>query len=253
MTRYDGKVVIITGASRGIGAGLGRAFHEAGARVVLAARSADALTALAEELGDRALAVPTDVTDPASVEHLVDITLARFGRLDAAINNASGGGAPPTPIAHLPIEAFDSAISVALRGVFLSMRYEIPAMLATGGGAIVNMSSTAGLQGIGGIAGYVTAKHGVIGLTRSAAIDYAEKGIRINAIAPGPIGTGQNRGSAESARRVSASLPIGRVGTVGECADVLKWLCSDAASFVTGTTVTVDGGMLAGMKPYARS
>lgn len=253
MTRYDGKVVIITGASRGIGAGLGRAFHQAGARVVLAARTGAALDEIAGELGDRVLAVPTDVTDPASVEHLVDITLARFGRLDAAINNASGGGTRPTPIAHLPIEAFDTAIAVALRGVFLSMRYEIPAMMASGGGAIVNMSSTAGLQGIGGIAGYVTAKHGVIGLTRSAAIDYAGKGIRINAIAPGPIGTDQKRAgdNTEMARRISDTLPIGRVGTIAECADVLMWLCSDAASFVTGTTVTVDGGMLAGMKPYS--
>ncbi|HEX3812756.1 MAG TPA: SDR family oxidoreductase [Mycobacteriales bacterium] len=251
--QLDGRVVVITGASRGIGAATARAFHAAGAAVALAARDKVALDALATDLGERAIAVPTDVSDADAVRAMVDTTVATFGRLDYAINNAAGGGARPTPLADLPIDAFDSALAISLRGVFLSMHFEIPAMLAAGGGAIVNMSSTAGLQGIGGLAGYVTAKHGVIGLTRSAAIDYAAQGIRINAIAPGPISTGKVRSARpDMEARIRSSLPIGRTGTVEECAATMLWLCSDAASFITGTTIPVDGGMLAGMTPYGR-
>jgi NAD(P)-dependent dehydrogenase (short-subunit alcohol dehydrogenase family) len=156
----EGRVAIITGASRGIGAATSRAFAAAGAAVALAARDEAALASLADQLlagGGRAIAVPTDVADPASVERLVDRTVGAFGRLDLAFNNAAGGGQGPTPLADLPVDAYDSAIAITLRGVFLSMRYEIPAMLEAGGGAIVNMASTAGLEGVGGIAGYVSA------------------------------------------------------------------------------------------------
>lgn len=252
MIEYDftGCVVIVTGASKGIGAATARAFHRAGAMVALAARSTETLQQIARELGDRAIAVPTDVTDAGAVERLVDQTVAEFGRLDFAINNAAGGGVPPTPLAEVPIEAYDGAIATSLRSIFLSMRFEIPAMLASGSGAIVNMSSTAGLQGIGGLAGYVSAKHGIIGLTKSAAIDYAAKGIRINAIAPGPIATKPVQSDPEISRRISNSVPIHRVGDVAECAAAMMWLCSDSASFVTGTTLSVDGGMLAGMSAY---
>ena len=159
----EGRVGIITGASRGIGAATARAFVAAGAAVALAARDGAALAALAEELssdGGRAIAVPTDVADRASVERLVDQTVDAFGRLDLAFNNAAGGGQVPTALAELPVEAYDSAVAITLRGVFLSMKYEIPPMLETGGGVIVNMSSTAGLEGVGGLAGYVSSKHG---------------------------------------------------------------------------------------------
>jgi NAD(P)-dependent dehydrogenase (short-subunit alcohol dehydrogenase family) len=252
MMEYDfsGRAVIVTGASRGIGLATAREFHRAGAMVALAARSVDTLNDIVRELGDRAIAVPTDVTDADAVERLVGSTVAAFGRLDFAINNASGGGIPPTPLAEVPIHAYDSSIATSLRSVFLSMRFEIPAMLANGGGAIVNMSSTAGLQGIGGLAGYVSSKHGIIGLTKSAAIDYAAQGIRINAIAPGPIATRPAQGKSETGNRVTNSVPMHRVGNVAECAEAMMWLCSDGAGFVTGTTLSVDGGMLAGMSAY---
>jgi NAD(P)-dependent dehydrogenase (short-subunit alcohol dehydrogenase family) len=252
MIGYDfaGRVVIVTGASKGIGAATARAFHRAGAMVALASRSADKLREIAGDLGDRAIAVPTDVTDADAIEQLVEATVTEFGRLDFAINNAGGGGIPPTPLAEVPIRAYDNSIATSLRSVFLSMRFEIPAMLANGGGAIVNMSSTAGLQGIGGLAGYVTAKHGIIGLTKSAAIDYAAKGIRINAIAPGPIATRPVQSDSGTSSRVTNSVPMHRVGNVAECADAMMWLCSDASGFVTGTTLSVDGGMLAGMSAY---
>jgi NAD(P)-dependent dehydrogenase (short-subunit alcohol dehydrogenase family) len=251
------RVAIVTGASRGIGAATARAFAAAGAAVALAARDAAALEALAQELsanGGRAIAVPTDVTDPAAVQRLVEQTVRTFGRLDAAFNNAAGGGQGPTPLADLPVEAFDSAIAVSLRGVFLSMKYEIPAMLATGattGGAIVNMSSTAGEQGVGGLAGYVAAKHGVIGLTRSAALDYAARHLRVNAVAPGPILTDRLAAAGAEAQRMAAlAMPVQRIGRPEEVAQAVVWLCSDQASFITGTVLAIDGGKLAGMAPF---
>jgi NAD(P)-dependent dehydrogenase (short-subunit alcohol dehydrogenase family) len=252
----EGKVALVTGASRGIGAAVARAFTQAGAAVALAARDSAALEALATELtraGATAISVPTDVTDAAAVAALVDRTVAELGRLDLACNNAAGGGHPPTPLADVAIDAFDTAFAVNLRGVFVAMKYEIPAMLRAGGGAIVNMSSTAGIQAVAGLAAYATTKHGLEGLTKVAALDYADRGIRINAIAPGPILTDNLARMGEAAQRAAAdAMPMRRIGRPEEIAQATVWLCSDAAGFITGTTLVVDGGKLAGSPPFQR-
>jgi NAD(P)-dependent dehydrogenase (short-subunit alcohol dehydrogenase family) len=253
-TDMTGRVAIITGASRGIGAAVARAFRSSGARVAIAARDAETLDRLADELGrsdGHALALPADVSDAAAVAEMVERVIKEFGRLDFACNNAAGGGHPPTPLAEVPLEAFDSGLAVNLRGVFLSMREEIPAIVRSGGGAIVNMSSTAGLQAVGGLASYVAAKHGVEGLTKVAALDYARVGVRVNAVAPGPILTDNLKRAGTSAQEAAASaMPLQRVGQPEEVAAAVVWLCSEAAGFITGTTLTIDGGKLAGTPPF---
>jgi NAD(P)-dependent dehydrogenase (short-subunit alcohol dehydrogenase family) len=251
---FDGKVALVVGASRGIGAAVARAFSKAGASVVLAARDAVALDRLARELneaGGHAVAVPTDVSDAGAVAALVEHTVSVFGRLDFACNNAAGGGHPPTSLADVSLEAFDSAVAVNLRGVFVAMKFEIPAMLASGGGAIVNMSSTAGIQAVGGLAAYVTTKHGLEGLTKVAALDYAEHGVRVNAIAPGPILTDNlARAGVDAQHLAAAAMPMRRIGQPEEVAAAVVWLCSDDAAFITGTTLAIDGGKLAGAPPF---
>ncbi len=244
---FEGKVAIITGASRGIGAFTARAFAAAGATVVLAARDEAALAGVAEEIaarGGRALVVPTDVGEPAAVERLVRETMGAFGRLDVAFNNAAGGRHPPTILADVAVDDFDSVVRVTLRGVFLCMKYEIPAMLASGGGAIVNMSSTAGLRGVGGIGAYVASKHGVIGLTKSVALDYSTRGIRVNAVAPGPIQSKRLTLSDAQREQIARAIPMQRVGLPEDVAAAVVWLCSDQASFITGATIPIDGGKL---------
>lgn len=248
-----GQVALVTGASRGIGAAIAREFRAAGARVAVTARDPRALEALVAELGggDHALAVPADVADPEAVAEVVSRLVAEFGRLDFAVNNAAGGGHPPTPLAEVPVEAFDSGLAVTLRGVFVSMRAEIPELVRSGGGAIVNVSSTAGLQAVGGLASYVAAKHGVEGLTKVAALDYAELGVRVNALAPGPILTDNLRRAGDAAQEAAArAMPLRRIGDPQEVAAAAVWLCSDHARFITGTTLTIDGGKLAGTPPF---
>jgi len=255
-TNLEGQVALVTGASRGIGAAVARAFAHAGASVVLAARDADALERLVVELkssGAEAAAIPTDVSDEPAVTRLVEETLTRFGRLDFACNNAARtAGPPPTPLVDLDLEAFDASVAVNLRGVFLALKYEIAAMLAGGGGAIVNMSSTAGIHGVAGLAPYVSTKYGIEGLTRVAALDYARRNIRVNAIAPGPILTDHlERAGAEPQHQAAAAMPIGRIGQPQEVAAAVVWLCSDNSAFVTGTTLVIDGGQLAGTPAFA--
>jgi NAD(P)-dependent dehydrogenase (short-subunit alcohol dehydrogenase family) len=254
MSELEGKVALVTGASRGIGAAVARAFARAGAAVAAASRDTAALDRLVDELrsdGCAALAVPTDVSQADQVERMVERVVGEFGRLDLACNNAAGAGHPPTPLAEVSLEAFDSGLAVSLRGVFLALRSEIPAMLDAGGGAIVNTSSTAGLQGVGGLAAYVTAKHSLEGLTKVAALDYAARGIRVNAVAPGPILT-DNLARADAAvqEAAAAAMPLHRVGRPEEVAAAVVWLCSDQAAFITGTTLLIDGGKLAGTPPF---
>jgi NAD(P)-dependent dehydrogenase (short-subunit alcohol dehydrogenase family) len=242
------KVLIVTGASHGIGAAAARLFSKSGASVVLAARDEQALETVASELaseGKHALTAPTDVTDAAAVERLVATAVERYGRLDGAFNNA-GSGHRPTPLAQLTPEEFDEVVDANLRGVFLCMRAELTAMAS--GGAIVNMTSTAGLSGAPGMAAYSAAKHGVVGLTETAALDYGPKGIRVNALAPGPILTegGIGAAPAEVQEGVAQRLPVKRLGTPEEVAHAAAWLLSDASSFVNGATFAIDGGKLAG-------
>ncbi len=251
----EGQRAIVTGASRGIGAEVARAMARAGAAVVLAARDEEALANVAAEIekeGGQAVVAPTDVSDPEAVERLVATTVQALGGLDIAVNNAAGGGHGPTPLTEVGPDQFRSALAISLESVFLSLKFEIPAMLESGGGAIVNMASTAGLEAVGGLAGYVAAKHGVIGLTKVAALDYAAHGVRVNAIAPGPILTERLEAAGEDAqRKAGLAMPMRRIGQPSEVAAAAVWLCSDQTSFITGATLIIDGGKLAGTPPFS--
>jgi NAD(P)-dependent dehydrogenase (short-subunit alcohol dehydrogenase family) len=247
-----GKVALVAGASRGIGAATAEVFAAAGASVVLGARDLDALTDVARRIearGGQAVAVRTDVSDAGSARDLVDTAMTRFGRLDAAFNNASAGPLP-TPLADIAAGDFDRSIATTIGGTFLGMKFQIPAMLAGGGGAIVNMASIAGLNGTSNLAAYVAGKAGVIGLTKVAALDYADQGIRVNVVAPGPILTHHLEAAGPEAQQLAGlATPMRRIGTAPEVADVVLWLCSDQSSFVTGTVIPIDGGQTAGNKP----
>jgi NAD(P)-dependent dehydrogenase (short-subunit alcohol dehydrogenase family) len=250
----EGRRAIVTGASRGIGAEIARAMARAGAAVVVAARDEEALARVAAEIegeGGRAVVAPADVSEPDAVERLVATTVDALGGLDIAVNNAAGGGHGPTPLAEVNEDQFRSALAISLESVFLSLKFEIPAMLESRGGAIVNMASTAGLEAVGGLAGYVAAKHGVIGLTKVAALDYAEQGVRVNAIAPGPILTERLEAAGEAQRAAGNAMPMRRIGQPSEVASAAVWLCSEQASFVTGATLVIDGGKLAGAPPFS--
>jgi NAD(P)-dependent dehydrogenase (short-subunit alcohol dehydrogenase family) len=246
---FRGKVAWVVGASKGIGADTARAFAERGAAVVVSSRDVAGLDRVVEEItgsGGQAAAVPVDVAEEASLARGGQEVRSRFGRLDFAFNNAAEGY-PPTQLAEVPTDAFDRAVRVKVRGTFLAMKQEIPLLLDAGGGAIVNMSSTAGVSAFRGGGPYVAAKHAVIGLTKAAAVDYAEKNVRVNAVAPGPIDTHRLKAAPEVYReRARQAVPMRRLGTGGDVAEVVLWLCSDAAAFVTGATVPVDGGRLAG-------
>ncbi|MGC5011363.1 SDR family NAD(P)-dependent oxidoreductase [Streptosporangium sp. DT93] len=246
------RVALVAGASRGIGAVTATAFARAGAAVVLGARDREATESVAASIraeGGRAVAVPTDVGDAASSERLVRRALEEFGRLDAAFNNATDGPLP-APLADIDPDDFDRGIRVNVRGTFLGMKYQIPAILASGGGAIVNMASVAGLQGVANLAAYVAGKAGIIGLTKVAALDYADQGLRVNVVAPGPILTHHLRAAGEEVQRMAGmATPMRRVGQAEEVADAVVWLCSGNASFVNGAVLPIDGGQYAGNKP----
>ena len=245
-------MALVAGASRGIGAVTARAFAAAGAAVVIAARDGKSLDSVAksiESAGGRVLPLTVDVGDATAVERLIQQTLNNFGRLDMAFNNAMDGPLP-APLAEIDPADFDCGIRTNIRGTFLGMKYQIRAMLQSGGGAIVNMASLAGLNGIANLAAYVAGKAGVIGLTKVAALDYADQGIRVNVVAPGPILTHHlERAGTDAQRQAAASTPMRRIGRAEEVAASVLWLCSDQASFITGAVIPVDGGHYAGVKP----
>lgn len=247
------RVALIAGASRGIGADAARAFAAAGAAVVLGSRDLTRLDALVAEItasGGRAIASRTDVTDPDSSRALVETATETYGRLDFAFNNATAGVNRPGPLADLDIDIFDAEIATNLRGTFLGMKYQIPALLASGGGSIVNMASGAGLTAIANLGAYVAAKAGIIRLSQVAALDYADQGIRVNVVAPGPIKTHHIEAAGERAQELAAaSVPMRRMGQPADVSDVVLWLCSSASAYVTGTVIPIDGGQSAGSKP----
>ena len=251
-TLMQGRVALVAGASKGIGAATAEAFAAAGASVVLAARDIAALESVAKRItgrGGQATAVRADVCDEDSMRHLVDQAVQTYGRLDAAFNNAAGGPLP-APLADIDPGEFDHGIAVNIRGTFLGMKFQIPAMLRSGGGTIVNMASVAGLSGTANLAAYVAGKAGIIGLTKVAALDYADQGIRVNVVAPGPILTYHlEAAGAEAQRLAGLSTPMRRTGTAAEVAQTVLWLCSPQSSFITGAVIPIDGGQSAGNKP----
>ena len=248
---YFGQVALVTGAAKGVGLATATAFAESGAAVVLSDVDEQALTASMRSLcaaGHRVLGVTCDVADEESVAHLVETTVREFGRLDAAFNNA-GIQVPRMDAADEPSANFDRVMSINLKGVWACMKHELAQMRAQGSGAIVNCSSLGGLVGNPGLASYHATKHGVIGLTSSAALDYAARGVRVNAVCPGTIDTPMvadmlERGALEE-EPMLAAIPMRRLGRPEEIASAVLWLCSSDASYVTGVALPVDGGYVA--------
>lgn len=245
----------MVGASKGIGAGTALTFARAGAALVLAARDEAAVRGLAEKItmtGGRATGLRADATDPGSMAQVVEAAVSTYGGLHLAFNNATDGPMP-APLGDIDIEEFDRCIATNVRGTFLGMKYQIPAMLATEDDlpkAVVNMASGAALHPIANLAAYVAGKAAIIGLTKVAALDYADRGVRVNVVAPGPILTHHLQAAGPEAQRLAGlATPMRRTGTVEEVARTVAWLCSPAASFVNGAVVPIDGGQSAGSKP----
>lgn len=247
---FTGKVALVTGASGGIGLATARKFAESGASVVLSARRTDLIEAEAKLLTDAgytAIAIPADVTDNAQVESLVAATVKHFGRLDFAVNNAGIIGAP-SATHELAQEDWDRQIAVNLTAVFVSMKHELAQMITQGSGAIVNLSSVSGHRAYGGLAAYSASKHGVLGLTKSAGVEYASQGIRVNAVAPGFVETPMTApfaGDPAGRKFMEEANPMKRTSQPEEIAETIAWLCSDASGFITAETIAVDGGMTA--------
>ena len=252
MKILENKVALVTGGTSGIGRATAIAFGAAGAKVVFSGRreaEGEATAALILNAGAECLFVRSDVSIEAEIQALVEKTIATYGRLDCAFNNA-GIESPIKPLHEQSIEDFDQVMSINVRGLFLCMKYEIQQMLSQASGALVNNASTVGLFAFPSLSPYVASKHAVMGLTRSAALDYAKQGIRINAVNPGPpIATEMNDRSFEplgiTIDSIASTVPMGRMAQAAEIAQAVIFLCSDAASYITGQPLVIDGGSTA--------
>jgi len=251
MKEFEGKVALVTGGGLGIGRATALAFAREGAKVVIADRNVqrgEETISMIRDAGGTASFRRTDVSVAAEIEALVDDTITTYGRLDLAFNNAGIEG-DVKPLVDQSESNFDAVMDTNVKGVWLSMKYEIPRMLEQGGGAIVNSSSVAGVVGFPGIGIYAASKHAVIGLTKTTALEYSPQGIRINAVSPGAIDTEMIDRLADGMNvkkdDLSTLHPIGRIGRVEEVAEAVLWLCSSKASFVTGHSLIVDGGFTA--------
>lgn len=249
MRRLEEKVAIVTGAATGIGAAIARELFRQGAAVVFAGRNGEACRETAHQTdpsGRRAIGIAADVRNPPELESMVQQTIERFGALHLAVNNAGITGPHDTPIQDVDASTWRDVIDTDLGGVFFGMKYEIPAILNSGGGAIVNLSSGNGIVGVPGLAPYTAAKHGIIGLTRSAALELAEKNIRVNAICPGYVDTPRMKEVPEETRQwMAANHPMGRMAQPEDVARLAAFLLSNDSSFITGSYYLIDGGLTA--------
>jgi NAD(P)-dependent dehydrogenase (short-subunit alcohol dehydrogenase family) len=244
--QFEGKVALVTGAGSGIGRASALAFAREGARVAVAdidEAHAHETVAQIEATGGKAFAATVDVSQAGQVQAFIERVVQTYGRLDCAHNNAGILG-PRKLTADFDEADWDRIMSINLKGIWHCLRFEIPQMLSLGGGAIVNTSSSAGLAGMRGFPAYTAAKHGVAGLTKTAALDYVREGIRVNAVCPGFIRTPMIEGVPPDAEHPDPTVPAGRLGKPSEVAEAVLWLCSDAASYVTGHMLVVDGALL---------
>ena len=248
MKSLNNKVAIITGAASGIGKAIARKFAEEGAKVVVSdidEESGNKVIDKIEEDGGKALFVNADTSKPKDHKKLIEKTVDHFGQLDIAVNNAGISG-PQKPAGEYPADGWDNIIAISLSGVFYGIHEQVPAMLESGGGSIINMASILGQVGTPGAAGYVAAKHGVVGLTKTVALDYADQNIRVNAVGPGYIKTPLlDDIDDEEVDQLVSLHPMGRLGKAEEIAELVLWLASEKASFATGSYYPVDGGYLA--------
>jgi NAD(P)-dependent dehydrogenase (short-subunit alcohol dehydrogenase family) len=257
VSMLKGRIAIVTGAGSGLGEAVSTLFAKNGAIVVLADLDVDGAERVLGEIkknGGRGRVVKTDVSQSDAAQALVDIAVKEFGGLDIAVNNAGIGG-PTAPVGEYPVDGWDRIIAINLSGVFYGMHYQIPAMLARGGGVIVNMASIAGRVGLANASGYTAAKHGVVGLTQTAAVEYGAHGIRVNAVGPGFINTPliskrsvidtSGADASDEMEALAALHPMNRLGEASEVAELVLFLASDRASFITGAYYNIDGGYLA--------